>query len=154
MSYDQHKYQFYSVNNYNMSHCFKTSTRGVVALFAVLIISAGTLLLASNTAWLGLGELESAYTMHKGEEARALADGCIENALQRLRYDNNYGVGAGTLSFSFDNGTCTLDIADRGGSMRTIDAVGIVGVYRKKEQATVTASGTTVDITNWRELSS
>jgi hypothetical protein len=126
-------------------------TGGAVALFLVLVITAGALVLASNAAWLSLGEIESGYTSYKGQEALSAADGCVEEALQRLRYDNSYGVGAGTLSFTLPTGSCTLVITNSGGSMRRIIATGTIGNYNRKLQVDVTASGTTVAITNWQE---
>lgn len=58
---------------------------GFAALIAIVAIGAAALLIAYNASLIGLGELESGYTSQQGSKAFSIADGCMDEALRRLR---------------------------------------------------------------------
>ena len=126
---------------------------GVAAIFIVVVISAASLLMAKSAAMLGLGELELGYTSQKGAEAFSVADGCVEEALRRIKLDTNYGIGMGTINLTVSNGSCSIDIVDLGGNQRRIVVNGNVGSYNKKIQVAISLAGSIISITSWQELS-
>lgn len=85
---------------------------GFAALLAIVVIGAAALIMAYNASLLGLGELESGYTSQRGAEAFAIADGCMEEALRRLRINPSLSLPT-TLNLSFSGGeSCTAVISD------------------------------------------
>ncbi|MFH1661925.1 MAG: hypothetical protein ABIA02_02420 [Candidatus Falkowbacteria bacterium] len=132
------KHQFLCVNN----------NRGMAALLTVVIIAAATLIMAFNASLLGLGELDMGYTSQKGAEASSIADGCVEEAMRRLRLDSNYS--GGTLNIG--SGSCIIGIVADGNN-RTITVTGTAQEFHKKIQATATLSGSDTALNTWQEIS-
>ncbi|MEK7552486.1 MAG: hypothetical protein AAB505_00025 [Patescibacteria group bacterium] len=66
----------------------KNNQRGFLALVAIVVIGATALILSLNASLLGLGALDFGYLIGAAR-AGALADGCVEEALERLRLDQN-----------------------------------------------------------------
>jgi len=129
--------------------CFKTSDdrRGMAALMIVVIIGAALLLMAYSAIFLGLGDLEMGYNYQRGNEAMSVADGCMEEALYRLRKNNSY-VGA---TLTLDNGTCVI-VVSGSGATRTINVTATSDAYTKKIQADISISGNTITTNSWQEL--
>lgn len=118
-------------------------------MFAIVIIGAATLIMAYSSAMLGMGELELGWYSLKGSEAFAIADGCMEESMRRLKIDSAYSGGALNLGA----GSCTITIVPSG-SDRTITIVGTTGNYNKKIEAGVTLSGGDVILNSWTGPSS
>ena len=92
-----------------MSNVRAERAGGFAALIAIVAIGAAALIIAYNASLLGLGELESGYTSQQGSEAFSLAEGCMDEALRRLRI-------APTLASTFSppvlgGGSCSVTIA-------------------------------------------
>ncbi len=121
-----------------------------MALLAVVIIGAASLLVVLNASTLGLGDLDFGYTSQKGAEALALADGCMEETFRRIRLYPSYGVGSGTITLSLASGSCTIDVSGVNPA-RTVVVTGIVGEYQKKLEANLTLSGSTITLVSWKE---
>lgn len=128
------------------------SQSGIAALLTVLIISAAVLIMAVGASFLGLNELNMGYTFQKGGEAMALADGCLEEALLRLKRDNNYGISAGDIPLTLGQGSCIINITDLGFGQRRIQVQGKAGDFYKNIQAEASVNQEAVNITLWQEL--
>jgi len=129
------------------------NSRGVAALLTIIIVAAATLIMAYSASLLGLGELDLGYTSSKGGEALALAEGCAEEAMRRIRIDTSYTVTSSSLVF--DNGSCIITV-ESSGSNRTIKANSTVGDYHKKIKLGLSLSGDSGDVItigSWEELS-
>jgi hypothetical protein len=126
---------------------------GAAALLTIIIVSAAVLIMALNASLLGLGELDLGYTSQRGGEALSIADGCMDETLRRMRLDNNYGVGVGTINLTVSNGSCTIDVSDLGSNQRSISIIGTTDLYNKKLLATttITATGNIVVVNEWEE---
>lgn len=128
-------------------------SRGVVALFLIVIIAAASFIMAYGSSLLSIGELDMGYVASRGREAFANADGCAEEALRRLRYDAGYAGGTYTLP----NGACVI-IITTAGSTRTVSVTAdVAGTYFKTLQIDVTlsgdaVSGTVITVNSWKEL--
>lgn len=125
------------------------NSEGVAALLTVVIISAAVLIMAYSSSIMGLGELELGVTESSGQEAFSVADGCMDEALERLRKDSSY-----TGSYlSTANGSCMISVATVGSnSTTTVSASSTDGYYRKIETA-ASVSGGVVTVTSWEEKS-
>lgn len=125
---------------------------GFAALLTIIIVSAATLFIALNAALLGLGELDLGYTAQKGGETFSLAEGCVEEALHRLRLNTGYSGG----SLSQGTGSCTITVS--GGALsKTISIVAnIETTFYTYVDVDITLSGNTyptITITDWDEVS-
>lgn len=129
-----------------------TAERGFAALFTIVVVSAAVLIMAYSASLLGLGELDLGYTSQKGNEAFAIADGCMEEALRRLRLNSSY---AGETLTTI-NGSCIISI-ETSGSDRTITVTAsTTDAHYKKIEANVTLSSDTlpvITVNSWSEES-
>ena len=137
---------------------------GFAALLVIVAIGAAALIMAYNASILGLGDLESGYTAQQGSRAFEIADGCLNEALRRLR------ITPGMTSMSpppvAGGGYCSVTICQAscvGGLPILVEATGCTaagcpaptGGYVKKIRASgiVITSGTNaVTIDKWKEI--
>jgi hypothetical protein len=120
----------------------------MAALLVIIIISVAVLIMAFSASILGLGELDMGYTSQKGQEARALTEGCLEEALRQLRLHTSYG--GSTLNFG--QNSCIISIIVDG-SRRTISVLGTVENFNKNIQAIITLGGSEITLNSWQEKS-
>lgn len=125
-----------------------SDNRGAAALLTVVIVGAAVLIMAFSASILGWGELEMSYSSQKGGEALALADGCLEEALWRLRLDSNYPGGV----LDLEGNSCIINVASEAGQ-RTIKVSAAVDNYHKKVQAEVILEDSVITVTSWQEVS-
>jgi len=118
----------------------------------VIIIGAAGLLLAYTASFVSINQLETSYIGAGGLEALSVTEGCVEETLNRIRLDNNYGVGAGSINLSLGDGSCIIDVTDLGGGNRRIEATGTVSNFQKKVQVELSVSGSVISVTQWEEL--
>lgn len=121
---------------------------GAAALLTIIIVGAATLIMAYSASILGLGELDMGYTSQKGGEAFSIADGCMEEALYRLRLNASYS--GDTLNLG--SGSCIIEIATSGSTSTTTVTANIDDTYYKKIQTNITVSNNVVTINSWEEL--
>ncbi len=125
---------------------FAKDRRGIAALIVVAIIGAAALIMAFSASWFGIVDLDTGYVAKKGEETGALADGCMENAMQRIRFDVNY-TGE---TLSIGTGSCIISVVVNG-SNRTITVNATSGIYSQGLTVGVTLSGNVITVNNWQE---
>jgi uncharacterized protein YdiU (UPF0061 family) len=124
-------------------------TQGFVALFVIVIVSSVALTMALTSSFIGFGELDSGYTSEKSNEALALADGCMEEALTRVRTESGY---AGEL-LVLSNGDCTISVSTLG-AINTITVLAQTSAsYFKTLESVVSKTNRTLTIMSWEEKS-
>jgi hypothetical protein len=123
------------------------SKKGFVALMTIVIVSAAALIIAYSASFLGLGELDMGYVEYRGSEAYYIADGCMEEALERLRLDASY---TGSI-LSMTNGSCIMSVVTGGGISTTTITASTTDSYHKKLESVTAVSGGVVTINSWEE---
>lgn len=124
----------------------KLNNKGAVAILTVVIVSAAALLIAYSASFLGLGELEMGYSHGQGKENLSFTEGCVEEALERLRKDDIYtGSTLNESDFS-----CIISVSGAG-LTKTINVVGSMGEYTKRLEVQVDLSASPLVITSWQE---
>lgn len=131
------------------------NTEGAIALLGLLILMGAALIIVTGLSLRGLTNLEAADIAHRGEEAFGGADGCVTEALRRLRDDDTYAGGTVTIG----NTVCTMTVTDDGGGQRTIQTSATRGAVTRHVRAiaqmsTITLSGRTITVwalTSWEE---
>lgn len=125
---------------------------GFATLATMVVVFFVALTLAMSIQFLGLGELQHGFASSLGEQAFAIGDGCVDEALQRFRYSSAYAGGTVTHGDS----ACTIAVTGSGGT-RQVDAVAtvnglIVRSIRAQVALTSASPRNEVSITSWEEL--
>ncbi len=97
---------------------------------------------------LGLGSSRTSFAWEQSNQAKGLANGCAEEALQQIRSSTSF-TGSGTLTFG--QGTCSYTVTNGGGSNRTITASGTVGTITRNVSISVTAITPLIVTSTWQE---
>jgi hypothetical protein len=123
--------------------------RGAALLIIVLLIGAAGLALAVSSVWLGVGGRELAQVWDGATQAKLVAEGCLENALLRLKIDPAYN--GETLSQS--GKSCIITITKSGVplSSATVSVAATAGDYGQQLSADIEASGQDFKIVSWSE---
>lgn len=124
---------------------------GLVAMVLVIIIGVAAIIIAYSASIMGLGDLEMAYTSQQGNEALAVADGCAEEALYRLKLNTSYDGGNLVLA----NGSCIIVITDHSSPSidKLVTAAATVDNYNRKVEVDVNLNSGAVEIVGWRDVS-
>jgi len=125
----------------------RKNQKGIAALITIIIVSIAGLVMAYSAAFLGLNDLDMGYTSERGGEAFAVADGCIDESLRRIRLDDTY-TGS---TFSIGDGTCEIEVFGSGAT-RTITATGTIDSFYSVLQADISITGNNIIITSWEEI--
>lgn len=126
------------------------SSQGYIALIAVLIIGAAGLATSVALLTAGTDSQRAALTAQQSVQARQLAHGCAEEALQQLQSNTSF---TGTNALTLGQGTCSYTVTNTGTSTRTIDASGTVGGVVRKVKVYATIGVSSISITSWQEVS-
>jgi hypothetical protein len=121
------------------------SLKGSAAIITVVIVAAAALLMTVSATQLGMGDMEISYQSQKSGEAFAIADGCVEEALRRLRTDQAY-TGA---TLNLGAGSCIISVSG-GGATRTISVSSAVGNFNASIQAAISISANIITVTGWQ----
>lgn len=122
---------------------------GFVALSTVLIISAVTLVVASTVGYLSIGEIQSAFALYKGEENLQFVEGCVEDAMLKIRSNSSYSE----TSFTMNGATCNITYNDSGPVNWDLTiSPAVTSVYNRKIRVQFTRSDTEITLTSWKEI--
>ncbi|MEK7630791.1 MAG: hypothetical protein AAB417_02080 [Patescibacteria group bacterium] len=127
---------------------------GVAALFLVVVVGASALLMAVGASLLGIGELTMGFMSAQGEETLSLADGCLEEALERIRY--NPVISEIILETNvpvYPAGSCTIDMVDILGPQIELTITATKDGYYKKIVAVVDPTFSGPQLISWTEVS-
>ena len=120
--------------------------KGFIALTSVLVISVVVLSITLTIVYLSIGQGQSSLALSKGEDQLAFAEGCMEDALLKVRANSSYAGG----SITRPEGTCAITVSQVG-NVYTITSAGITTAYKRTIQAVATR-GSSIVITSWKEI--
>lgn len=119
--------------------------QGYVAISMMLILSVVTLSVMVTVAQLGIGEGQASFALTKGEDTLQFVEGCLEDALLKLRASASYTGG----SITRPEGTCTITVSNVG-TVYTVTATNTVSTYKRTVRAVVNRTSS-LAITSWQE---
>ncbi len=122
---------------------------GYVALIAVLVIGAASLVISLALLTTGTDGQRATLVTQQSTQARNLAVTCAEEALQQM-HDNTAFTGTNNLSVGLGN--CIYTVTNTGGSARTIDVSATVGSVVRKIQVYATIGASNISIISWQEV--
>lgn len=120
--------------------------KGAAALLTVLIIGASSLVMAYTASQLGWGELEMGYDNYRGKQTLSLAEGCANEALQRLKFDPSYGGD----NLSLGSGSCIITVTESGND-RSIAVTATAFDYTRELDINITLDNGDIIINSWQE---
>lgn len=123
---------------------------GFIALTSILIIAAVILAISVSVPLLAIEEGKSALSFKKGRETLKIAEGCIEEAMLRLRDNANYTGGSLTVG----DGSCTITVSGTGVN-RTIDVEASITTpvdYIRNIRVAVKRVGNSINVLTWQEM--
>jgi microcompartment protein CcmK/EutM len=123
---------------------------GYIAVLAVIIVGAATMAIALTLLTTGSDAQRSHLITQQSIQARQLAHGCAEEALQKIRESTSF---TGTNTITMGAGNCSYTIVSTGASTRTITTTGTVGNVVRKVAVYATINSSSVSVTSWQEVS-
>lgn len=123
---------------------------GYIALLSVIIVGAAAMAIALTLLNTGTDAQRTNLITQQTIQARQLAHGCGEEALQVI-HDNTSYTGTGSVVMS--TGTCTYTVASTGASTRTIAAASTIGGVVRRVMIYVTINSSSLSVTSWQDVS-
>ena len=120
--------------------------KGFIALTSVLVISVVVLSITLTIVYLSIGQGQSSLALSKGEDQLAFVEGCMEDALLKIKVNSSYAGG----SITRPEGTCTITVS-QAGNVYTMTSMGTTSVYKRTIQVVATR-GSSIVITSWKEI--
>lgn len=122
---------------------------GYIVLITVLVVGAVGVAIAVSLLWLGLSGSKSSFALQQSNQAKGLANACIEEALQQIRDSTSF---TGTGSLTLGAGTCSYTVTSQGSQNRTITATGTVGTIIRKVKVIIDKITGSINVTSWQEV--
>ncbi len=124
---------------------------GYMLLITILIIGTVSTAIVASLLFLGTQSSTVSLSVQQSTEAMALAQGCAEYALQKLRDSPSYG---GDENIVLGNGYCeVLPVGGTGNSNRLLCAEGRVGENYRRLELIVKEILPQTKIYSWQEVS-
>lgn len=128
---------------------YNTKRNGFVTLLSVLVTSAVGVALTLSVILLGVGSSRTSFAITQSNQAKALANACAEEAMQKIRDLSSF---AETGNLTLGQGTCSYAVTNQGGEDRTITASGVVGTITRKVKIIIDMINPTIRIVSWQEV--
>ena len=135
-------------NRHSEYRSITTDERGVVAILAIIIITALVVLISTSLGLVAIGNLQIGFSEQRGNDLLLTAESCTEEAILRLSRDNTYTGGSLTVG----DVDCTIAVTGTPCGSCTISTEATAVGFTRNIQAGVTISGSAVDITSWEEI--
>lgn len=123
---------------------------GYITLLSTLFLVAIGGVVAGSLLLLGLGSGRTSLVLYQSNQAKALANACTEEAIQKLR-ESIYYAGSETLTLT--TGSCQIQaVAGTGNSNRTVQTTASVGTIQRKIKVVITTVNPAIVISSWQEV--
>jgi hypothetical protein len=123
---------------------------GYIALLSVTIVGAAAMAIALLLLSAGTDAQRTNLVTQQTIQARQLAYGCAEEALQIVHDSTSY-TGSGSVVMS--TGTCNYTVASTGSSTRTIAVSSTISGVVRRAMIYVTINSSSLSITSWQDVS-
>lgn len=120
---------------------------GFIAITTVLILISVSLGIAITVSLLSIGEAQTSLVLFKGEDNLSLVEGCVEDALLKIRSNSSYSGGTITRP----EGSCTITINSPNPNW-DITIVSTSTSYQRKIQVMFIKTSTGLSLTSWKEI--
>jgi hypothetical protein len=125
-----------------MKHSLNESGQTLIALLIFMLVAMTVTIAATAVAIINI---QSNNGLSNGQTALITANSGIENALINIERNPSYTGG----TMSLNNGTDTISVSGTG--TLTIVSVATVGHFQRTVTATVTQTGSNINLSSWSE---
>lgn len=125
----------------------KLNQAGVAPMVTIIVISAATLAIALNLAYLGNTGLETSIAIKDARLAKSLAQSCAEEVLLNIALDDDYTADSSLLSIGAQS--CTISITPVDMSREIM--VETNGDYQQKIIIKAIVATSSISINDWKE---
>ncbi len=122
-----------------------TARSGAMLLMTTLIVGAAALVIGLSVSITGISELDMGFSEHRGQEAMAIADGCVQEAMLRLARDSGY---TGASGMTVGSGACDITVSGSGDE-RVISVDATLGNWMRSITVQVDLSQSPIAILDW-----
>lgn len=131
----------------------KNSQSGYIALTSMLLISAVIIMSIIGVTYSSIGEAQSGLALLKSEDNLQLVEGCIEDALLKIRSNSAFGQPTGTpVTITRPEGTCSITVNSIVGLVWTVTATSSSTGYKRTLRVIITRNPTGIVLTSWLEI--
>ncbi len=123
---------------------------GYIALLSTLIMGAVGLAIALSLLWLGVGSAKAAQTNNSADQAKAMADYCVEMALLNVHTNLNY-YGGDTIT-NLGDSCVIVTVSGKGNRSRVIEATGTSGAITRKVKVQIDRVRPQIKLISWQEV--
>lgn len=123
--------------------------RGYITLLSVLFLVAIGGVVAGSLILLGLGSSRTSFALDQSNQAKALANACGEEALERIQESTPF---SGSATINLGNGSCVYTVTKLTGQNRTIASSGTIGTILRKVSISIDKITPAINITFWQEV--
>lgn len=122
---------------------------GYITLLSTLFLVAIGGVVAGSLILLGLGFSKSSFALDQSMQAKALANACAEEALEKIVESTPFS-GSSTITLS--NGSCSYTVTKLTGQNRTIIISGTVGTIIRKISISIDKITPNINVSSWQEV--
>ena len=123
--------------------------KGYIMLLSTLFLVAIGGVVAGSLILLGLGFSRSSLALDQSNQAKALANACVEEGLQQIQESVPF---SGSASLTIGQGGCSYTVTKLTGQNRTIISSGTMGTITRKVSISIDKITPDINITSWQEV--
>lgn len=121
--------------------------QGYIALLTTLIVLAVALVTVGSVSLLSIGEAESGLALSKGESSLQFVEGCMEDAILKVKTNANYSGG----TITHPEGKCVITVTKNGSTYTLTSTTDNTVQYKRVVQVTLTRTNS-ISINSWKEI--
>jgi len=126
-----------------------SNQRGYITLLSTLFLVAIGGVVAGSLILLGLGFSKTSFSLDQSNQAKALANACAEEALEKIQESTPF---SGSATLNLGNGSCSYTVTKLSGQNRTIVSSGTVSTIIRKISISIDKITPNINITSWQEV--
>lgn len=127
--------------------CLPAGRQGFVAISVVLIVISVVLAVGTTITLLSVGEAQSGLVLFQGEDNLNLIEGCVDDAMLKIRSDSTYAGGA----LNRPEGSCTVTVNFPHPNWNITVSASSNSIQRSV-QVIFVKNPTGISLTSWKEI--
>jgi len=128
----------------------KQKKSAYITIITVITISAVSIITVLSLIFSSLNAINTGQSLKDLTQAEAAANSCIEEALERIRQDNNF---QGSFQITKTNYSCQANVSFLSGEQFQIQSTGISNDSYKKIQVETNQIIPIITISSWQTVS-
>lgn len=124
-----------------------TNQKGYIALMTTLIVLAVALVVVGSVSLLSIGEAESGLALSKGEGSLFFVEGCMEDAILKIKINSSYLGG----TITHPEGSCAIIVSQSGNSYTVTATTDNTTQYKRVIRVILTRTSS-ITVNSWQEI--